>query len=156
MAKAGKRSTRFEIARSFFSSSSAGLMTDQQIEDNFSALGMVIYEKELPKFAEQYPAIDGSAFREWLVKFNVLSAPNEKKQPSGGGTRMDTQEYAEAHVVSPDNVATYFEGLEMVNAGIAIMKTVLKPEYVVSFALPVRIKKVKVDADPEESGSPTS
>lgn len=145
MPKKGSRDTRFSFLKTFFSMSEAGLQTDEAIKQNIEFAGFSIYEKELEKFAAEFPDIDVAKFTEFLKKYDVLKTGSKKVSDGSGKTSLNTVEKAKTLGVADENVEKY---IALVNQLYAIKKE-LQPLITlgtISLAIPIREQKEKKDA----------
>lgn len=147
MAVRDKREVRFSTLYTFYSMYKSGVL-DPDPEQNLKMAKAnvqyskhILYQSELPKFAEKYPQVDLADFESFLNQVDGLKVGGKKKSSGEGHqTRLNTSEAAAERGVVEENVARYTELVEAVYAACRELNLMI-PNARCSFAIPM--KKVK-------------
>lgn len=141
--KRGTRDARFSVFRTFYAANKAGHMSDESVQENVKFAGFNIYESELDKFTEEFPDIDASDFKEWLLKFDLLKAAKAKSAGGGKGRlSLNTIDKAKSVGVSDENVDRYIALMEQMFALRTELQSIV-PVGTVTITIPIREKKEK-------------
>lgn len=144
-----KRELRFFTLHNFYGLYKSGALSQDDEENlrltkqNVQHSNCIVYQSELPKFAEKYPAADMEDFTKFLVDTGALKGKGKK--PAGeraSTTRLNSPEAAIERGVSEENVGRYIELVEVIYATCRELNQMI-PNARCSFAIPM--KKVSTE-----------
>jgi hypothetical protein len=157
MSKNPKRNVRFEVLHVFYQQLKAGIMDESTVKTSLGTSGNGLYEKELDKFLESYPGIDGDDFKAFIHQVDgILNASKRKTTSDGrrkgggtGNTTLNTIENAQKLGVLPEHQERYVQLVNDVFVLRSQLNEILPEGISVSFSIPGRTKKAEA-SEPEQ------